>query len=294
MVTPGMCARWVEEREERVREVVGVMTRTTFETVDQGQQLLLRTHTLPNPTPLALRSTNIHSLQWAILYHTNFTDRTHVAAGLKAASNSLDATVDALIELKGDAEYALKDMVDQFERIERALDATITQRKPLSELEATFEDALSITDDVLGKLQVTAITTAQHAKQTKMQVENVKKLLSIQNRRIQDASAGLAPGVLNELFCFSCLSRTQARQLRQDLQVWDECNGEMIGLSKDLTTLGVQLVQFRHNVKLVRSSWRRSAWTRGNVVDQIEDLRGRVAVLRGLMERKSGAVGVEA
>lgn len=286
-ITRGTCGALAAEQEKQLENAVGMITKTTYETADQGQQLVFRTQGLPEPKALAVRSTNLHSLQWAVLYHTNFTDKQRVADGLRTASNSLDTTVDALIELKGDAEFALRDMIDQFERIERALDATVHGRKTLRELEETFDESLKLTDDVLSRVQTGAVHTAELAKKTKLEVEQVRRLLSIQKRSVDVSMDKVAPGVLAELFCLTCLTRAQARQLSQDLKVWEDSNGEMNGLSKDLAILGVELGQFRHNVKLVRSSWRRTAWVKGDVMDQIESLRSRVAQLKALMDGRT-------
>ncbi|KAI8822593.1 uncharacterized protein EV422DRAFT_566269 [Fimicolochytrium jonesii] len=287
-LSPKLCATLAAEEQQNLQDTVELITKSTYETVDQGQQLVIRTHGLPEPKSLALRSTNLHSLQWAVLYHTNFTDRVKVADGLRAASHALEGTVDALIELKGDAEYALRDMVDQFERIERALDATLLGRKSLKDLEDTFDDSLKSTDDMLGRLQVDAVNTSQLAKKTKSEVEQVRRVLSIQKRDVDQQSEKIAPPIL-DLFCADCLSKAQKRQLKQDLVVYDECNSEMKGLTQDLAGLGVELGQFRHNVKLVRSSWRRVGYVRGDVKDQIETLRGKVEQLKAMMEGRKAA-----
>ncbi|KAI8914781.1 hypothetical protein DFJ77DRAFT_463323 [Powellomyces hirtus] len=291
-LTSTTCNDLIAAKERRLEEAVGIITKTTFETVDQGRQLVIRTHGLPEPRSLALRSTNLHSLQWAVLYHTNFSDKARVADGLRLASTALDGTVDALIELKGDSEYALHDMVDQFEQIERALHATLTGKKSLKELEETFDDSLKATDELLERLQITAVDTAEKATKTKNAVQRVQQHLSMEKRSVNLDSDKVAPPLM-QLFCSTCLSKTQARQLKQDLEVWDDCNGQMTGLSNDLAVLGVELSQFRHNVKLVQSAWRRSAWIKGDVQDQIESLRGRVAQLKALMDGQGNQIKIE-
>ncbi|KAI8996706.1 hypothetical protein BC832DRAFT_292910 [Gaertneriomyces semiglobifer] len=99
-VSRSFCDALVFAEQERLHEAIRTITEKTYETVDQGQRLVIRTNRLPEPRALALRSTSLHSLQWAVLYHTNFTLKQQVAEGLKVAGESLDVTVEALIELK--------------------------------------------------------------------------------------------------------------------------------------------------------------------------------------------------
>ncbi|KAI8594003.1 hypothetical protein BDZ88DRAFT_402278 [Geranomyces variabilis] len=281
-LTATKCKQLTDDKEKSLHKALGVITKATYETVDQGRQLIIRTHNLPSPHGLALRSTHLHSLQWAVLYHTNFTAKDGVAEGLRTTSNKLDATVDTLIELKADAEHALVSMVDRFDSVERALRATLDGRRTLEDMEGVFDDALRITDEELAALLGAAVTAREKALGTKAAVQGVQRLLAEERReQLNDEANNVNP--LMGLFCKDCLTKSQARQLRQDLDVWNDCNSQISDLSRDLTSMGVELSQFRKNVALVRDSWRRNTYARGDVVDQIESLRGRVSQLRSLM-----------
>ncbi|KAJ3184534.1 hypothetical protein HDU87_003935 [Geranomyces variabilis] len=282
LLTATKCKQLDDDKQKSLHKALGVITKATFETVDQGRQLIIRTHNLPSPHGLALRSTHLHSLQWAVLYHTNFTKKDNVAEGLRTTSNKLDSTVDTLIELKADAEHALVSMVDRFDSVERALRGTLDGRRTLEDMEGVFDDALRITDEELAALLGAAVTAREKALATKAAVQGVQRLLAEERRGQLDGEENSVNPLLG-LFCKDCLTKSQARQLRQDLDVWNDCNSQISDLSRDLTSMGVELSQFRKNVALVRDSWRRNTYARGDVVDQIESLRGRVSQLRSLM-----------
>ncbi|KAJ3022405.1 hypothetical protein HKX48_006222 [Thoreauomyces humboldtii] len=288
-ITSSVCKRLEDEQNQVRFDAVGAITKSTYDTVDKGTQLVMRTRDLPNPRDLALRSSNLNSLQWAVLYHTNLTDKHRVAEGLVASSKALDGTVDALIELKGDSEFALRDMVDQFERIERALDATLSDRKTVEDLEVVFDDALREVDELLGRLQLSTVDASTLAKGTKGAVDHVQRLLSVAKRHA-DLDKREVGGLAS---LFNMESRTQKRQLEQDLGIWEDCTGQMAGLSEDLTLLGVELGGLRHNVGLVRSSWKRSAYIKGDIHDQIASLGSKVAELKDLMRNAGGKIPID-
>ncbi|KAI9091851.1 hypothetical protein DFS34DRAFT_634329 [Phlyctochytrium arcticum] len=277
-ITPSTCRKEAESKKlEREKKIV-LITKATIGTLDQGKQLMTRTQQLPDPRSLAVRSANIHNLQWAVAAQTNLTNKEELADGLKSVSEKLDHTTESLIELRGDAEYALVDMVTQFERIESALEATLTGTKEVVELEELFDQVLQSTDDMLKRLQVTAVDAAERTKKTRNSVDRVLKLLADQKRTWTIDHE--AQGVWGGLFSLSKLSRTQSRQLKEDVDVWNAIDSKTIGLSEDLAIIGIELKEFRHNVKLYRSSWSRAAWVSGDIKDQVAALRLGVRHLR--------------
>ncbi|KAJ3151194.1 hypothetical protein HDU86_006185 [Geranomyces michiganensis] len=286
-LTTTACKQVAVAREKSLHKALGVITKATYETVDQGRLLILRTHNLPSPQGLAQRSSHLHSLQWAVLYHSNFTAKDRVADGLRTTSTKLDYTVDALIELKADAEHALVSMVDRFDAIERALSSTLDGRRTIEDLEGVFDDALRITDEELSLLLGASVTAREKAVATKTAVQGVQRLLAEERRGQLDEEENVVNPLMG-LFCKDCLTKSQARQLRQDLDVWNDCNDQISELSNELTSMNVELAQFRKNVALVRDTWRRSVYMRGDVVDQISSLRGRVNQLRELMASGKG------
>ncbi|KAI8996707.1 hypothetical protein BC832DRAFT_293311 [Gaertneriomyces semiglobifer] len=101
-------------------------------------------------------------------------------------------------------------MVDQFERIERALQSTLAGQRSLSELEETFDDALKQTDDILEQLQLQAVRTREIAKKTRSGVDHARRALSMEKRAIDVHADNVPANSLHTIFCWTCLSKTQS------------------------------------------------------------------------------------